>query len=147
MINMISMEELEIDSVVRGDYSSVDLYLVPQAVKYAELMEEVLEEFDEDKLELVIDESSMPLPYYEALEIPLEVFKEEYEIEDEGEISRDRAVSLSKSLLEFGVFDIGFKGEQIAVFIAHDGYVNVKPLNIEEEEFRERMESLGDQDE
>lgn len=141
------MKELEIDKVERGDYSSVDLYLVPQAVKYADLMEDVLEEFGEETLELVIDQHSMPLPYYEALEIPLEVFEEEYEIEDEKEIPKERAVSLCRSLLDFGVFDIGFKGDKIAVFIAHDGYVNVKPLNIEEEEFRERMESFGDQDE
>ncbi|MDY6777557.1 MAG: hypothetical protein SVU32_02750 [Candidatus Nanohaloarchaea archaeon] len=141
------MEELEVDRMVRGDYSSVDLYLVPKAVQYASLVEKVFDAFEEEELELVIDESSMPLPYYEALEIPLDVFKEEHEIEDEGEVSRDKALTICRDLMELGLFDIGFRGEQVAVFISHDGYVNVKPLNIDEEEFRQTIESIGVHDE
>ncbi|MDY6789486.1 MAG: hypothetical protein SVV03_06010 [Candidatus Nanohaloarchaea archaeon] len=141
------MENLEIDTAVRGDYSSVDLYLVPEAVNYADMVEKVLDKFGEDNLELVIDESSMPLPYYDALEIPLEVFEEKYDIQDEENISREKALNLCRDLLSFGVFDLGFRGDNISVFISHDGYVNVKPLNLDEEEFQEKIESIGDVDE
>lgn len=140
------MEELEVDTAVRGDYSSVDLYLVPRAVEYANLLEDVFEAFDETTLELVIDQSSMPLPYYDALEIPLEVFEDEYDIEDESEISRDDAIDLCRDLLELGLFDIGFRGERISAHVSHDGYVNVKPINIDKEDFQATLESIGEND-
>ncbi|MDY6771199.1 MAG: hypothetical protein SV186_04560 [Candidatus Nanohaloarchaea archaeon] len=140
------MEELDVDTAVRGDYKSVDLYLVPKPVQYANLVEDVFDAFDEDTLELVIDESSMPLPYYDALEIPLDVFEEQYEIEDETEIPREDAIGLCRDLLGLGLFDIGFRGEKVAVFISHDGYLNIKPLNVDSEDFQATVESLGDTD-
>lgn len=140
------MEQIEVDQAVRGDYSSVDLYLVPKPDMYADLVEQVFDAFDEERLELVINESSMPLPYYEALAIPLDVFEEEYEIKDETDIPRDDALGLCRDLLELGLFDIGFRGETVSVHISHDGYVNVKPLNIDRDDFQQTIESIGDSD-
>lgn len=140
------MEQIDVDRTVRGDYSSVDLFLVPKARIYVDLLADVFEAFDEDTVELVIDESSMPLPYYEALEIPLDVFEEEHGIEDEDEIDRETALDLCEDLLELGLFDIGFRGERVAVHISHDGYLNVKPLNIDRNEFQETIETIGGHD-
>lgn len=136
------MENLELDMAVRGDYRAVDLYLVPKAVRYADLMEQVFDAFEEQTVELVIDETSMPMPYYEALEIPLDVFEEEYEIEDEGNIPVDDAVNLCRDLLDLGLFDIGFKGEKVAVMITHDGYINVTPQDVKQDEFEATIEEL-----
>lgn len=143
---MKGFEDFDIGSSVRGDYKSADLFLAPKGRKYAELVENVLKEFNENSLELVIDESSMPLPYYEAMEIPLDVFLEKYEVEDEKNVSRKKTVNMCKDLLELGFFDIGFRGEKIALHISHNGYVNIKPLKIEKEKFREKIEKLGEKD-
>lgn len=140
------MEQIDVDRRVRGDYTSVDLFLVPKATIYVDLLADVFEAFDEDTVELVIDESSMPLPYYEALEIPLEVFEEEHGIEDEEEIDRETALDLCEDLLELGLFDIGFRGDSVAVHISHDGHLNVKPLNIDRKEFQETVETIGGRD-
>ncbi len=137
------MEDLELDSAIRGDYKSVDLYLVPKAVRYADLVETVFDRFDEETVELVIDEHSMPLPYYDALEIPLDVFEEKYEIENEEEIQRETAISLCRDLLELGLFDIGFRGDKVSVFISHDGYINVKPEAVDRDEFQRTVEEIG----
>ncbi|MCJ7450487.1 MAG: hypothetical protein MUP58_01985 [Candidatus Nanohaloarchaeota archaeon QJJ-9] len=141
------MEELEINAEVRGDYKSADLFLMPKPVYYADLLEKVFDEFGEDEVELVIEESSMPLTYYEALDIPLDVFEEKYEIGDEEEVAKDKAVKLARDLLSLGLFDIGFRGDKVATNISHDGYINVKPLNVEKEVFREKVESIGAIDE
>jgi hypothetical protein len=140
------MEQIDVDRRVRGDYTSVDLFLVPKATIYVDLLADVFEAFDEDTVELVIDESSMPLPYYEALEIPLDVFEEEHGIEDEEEIDRETALDLCEDLLELGLFDIGFRGDSVAVHISHDGHLNVKPLNIDRKEFQETVETIGGRD-
>jgi len=143
----MQMEELEIDSEVRGDYKSADLYLVPKARMYADMLAEVFEAFDEEQVELVIDQTSMPLPYYEALEIPLDVFSEEYEVSEGERIDVDEAVELARDLLGIGLFDIGFEGGSVSVTITHNGYLNVKPVDIDSHEFRETIESIGDTDE
>jgi len=140
------MNELQIDVGVRGNYRSADLYLVPRARMYVDLLERVFDAFDEETLELVIEESSMPLTYYDALEIPLEVFEDKHGIEDEEELTVDEVVGLCEDLLGLGLFDIGFRGDNISVFIAHDGFLNVKPEAIEPEEFKRTIESLREED-
>jgi len=136
------MTKLEIDTVPRGDYKSADLYLVPKAEEYASLMDAVLEAFDETEVSIVIEESSMPLPYYEALEIPLDVFEEKYDIDREELMSREDAVSMAKDLLSLGLFDIGFEGGSVAVFISHNGYINVKPIDIDDNTFKSTLEEI-----
>lgn len=136
------MKNLELDRAIRGEYKSADLFLVPKAERYADLLETVFKAFDEETVALVIDEHSMPLTYYDAMEIPLDVFEEKYAIEDEEKIARDEAVSLARDLLELGLFDIGFRGKKVAVFISHDGYINVKPEGIERDEFADTIEEI-----
>lgn len=143
---MKGFEQFDIGTSVRGEYKSADLFLAPKGKKYAELVENVFQKFNEEKLEIVIDESSMPLPYYDALEIPLDVFEEKYEIEDENEVEVEKAVNLCRELLELGFFDIGFRGDKISLFIKHNGYINIKPLNISEEDFRRTIEEIGEND-
>lgn len=140
------MEELQLDIGVRGNYRSADLYLVPRPEMYADLVEEVLDTFDEQQLELVIEESSMPLTYYDALEIPLEVFEDKHGIEDEEELTKEEVLALCRDLLGLGLFDIGFRGESVSVFIAHDGFINVKPESIDHEEFKQKIESMRETD-
>jgi hypothetical protein len=138
--------QLEIDLQVRGDYKSADLYLLPRAEQYATLLHKAFLAFEEDEVEIVINEHSMPLPYFEALEIPLDVFSEKYGVEKGDTIGVGTAVDLARDLLSFGLFDIGFKGDRITAFISHDGYLNIKPRDIDQTDFKETLESLrGDE--
>ncbi|MCJ7428787.1 MAG: hypothetical protein MUP66_00175 [Candidatus Nanohaloarchaeota archaeon QJJ-5] len=136
------MHNLELDTNIRGDYASVDLFLVPQATQYADLVEQVLERFDEQTVDLILDEQRMPLPYYEALEISVDAFLERYDLETPEAIDVEDAVEICHDLLDLGLFDIGFEGEHVTVFISHDGHVNVTPTDEMTNEFKETIESL-----
>ncbi len=143
---MVNLDVFDVEKDVKGNYKSADLFLIPKGEVYVELFEKIIEAFDEESFELVIEESSMPLPYYQALEIPLDVFEEKYEIEDESEIERQQVIDLCKDLLSLGFFDIGFKGEKVSIFIKHNGFINVKPEDIDKEVFQEKIEGLGEKD-
>ncbi len=140
---MVNLESFDVLTDVRGNYKSVDVHLAPKGEKYADLVEKVFEVFEEESFELVIDESSMPLPYYQALEIPLDVFKEKYEIDDEKTVSKDKALNLCRELMSLGFFDIGFKGEKISVIISHNGYINVQPTGLDKVKFEKKVEEIG----
>ena len=136
------MHNLELDMDIRGDYSSVDLFLIPQAQQYADLVETVLDAFEEETVDLILDEQRMPLPYYEALEISADAFLEKYELESPNDIGTEDAIELCQDLLELGLFDIGLEGDTVTVFISHDGHVNVTPTDEPTNDFKETIESL-----
>lgn len=136
------MHNLELDMDIRGDYSSVDLFLIPQAKQYADLVETVLDAFEEETVDLILDEQRMPLPYYEALEISADAFLEKYELESPNDIGTEDAIELCQDLLELGLFDIGIEGDTVTVFISHDGHVNVTPTDEPTNDFKETIESL-----
>lgn len=136
------MHNIELDTNIRGDYASVDLFLVPQATQYADLVGQVLEQFDEVTVDLILDEQRMPLPYYEALEISVDAFLENYDLENPNDIAVEDAIDLCHDLLELGLFDIGFEGEHVSIFISHDGHVNVTPTDDASNEFKKHIESL-----
>ncbi len=143
---MVEFNSFDVEKDVKGNYKSADLFIVPKGKLYVNLVEEILNVFEEETLELKIEESSMPLPYYRAMEIPLEVFEEKYGIEDESKISRKKALELCEQLFSLGFFDIGFKGKKISFFVNHNGFINVKPENIEKKVFQDKIEGLGEKD-
>ncbi len=143
---MVGFNSFDVEKDVKGNYKSADLFIVPKGKLYVDLVEEILDVFEEEKLELKIDESSMPLPYYQAMEIPLEVFEEKYGIEDEKHINRKKVLELCEELFSLGFFDIGFKGKNVSFFVDHNGFINVKPEKIEKKDFQDKIEGLGEKD-